>query len=135
VTSLVGHDPLLVILVRLVDRIPPPPPPARRGRGAPRFYPDRLMLKALVIMIVRHLHTIHELLAVLAEPTAEMQTLRGLLSHDGRFPCRRTWERRVACAVRKPHPAGRRPTPPPARTRAAARPAGRAAGSAPARCR
>ncbi len=93
---MIGSVSLLVTLVRLVDAIPHPPPPARRGPGAPRFYPDRLFLKALVIMIVRHLHTPHALLAVLAEPTAEMQTLCQVLSHDGRLPCRRTWERRLA---------------------------------------
>ncbi len=93
---MVGHSSLLVTLVLLVDRIPAPPPPARRSRGAPRFYPDRLFLKALVIMIVRHLHTVHELLAVLEQPTPEMQTLRALLTHDGRFPTRRTFERRLA---------------------------------------
>ena len=43
---------LLVTLVKLVDSIPLPPPPSKRGRGKPRFYPDRLFLKALVIMIV-----------------------------------------------------------------------------------
>ena len=32
---------------------------------------------------------------MLAQPTAEMETLRGLLTVDGRFPCRRTWERRL----------------------------------------
>jgi hypothetical protein len=47
------------------------------------------------MMIVRHLHTVHALLSVLAQPTAEMQTLRGLLTVDGRFPARRTWERRL----------------------------------------
>jgi hypothetical protein len=93
---MVSTSSLLVTLVLLVDRIPSPPVPPRRGRGAPRFYPDRLFLKALVIMIVRHLHTVHELLAVLEQPTPEMQTLRALLSHDGRFPCRRTFERRLA---------------------------------------
>lgn len=93
---MVGSVSLLVTLVSLVDTIPQPPPPATRGPGAPRFYPDRLFLKALVIMIVRHLHTDYELLAVLAEPTCEMQALRGQLTHDGRFPCRRTWERRLA---------------------------------------
>ncbi len=46
-------------------------------------------------MIVRHLHTIRELLTVLEQPTAEMQALRVLLTHDGRFPCRRTFERRL----------------------------------------
>jgi DDE family transposase len=93
---MVGPVSVLVTLVCLVDAIPHPPPPAARGPGAPRFYPDRLFLKALVIMIVRHLHTDHELLAVLAEPTAEMQALRGRLTHAGRFPGRRTWERRLA---------------------------------------
>jgi hypothetical protein len=34
---------------------------------------------------------VHELLGVLAEPTAEMQTLRAVLAEQGRFPCRRTF--------------------------------------------
>jgi hypothetical protein len=46
-------------------------------------------------MIVRHLHTVHELLSVLAQPTAEMQRLRELVSEQGGFPARRTWERRL----------------------------------------
>jgi hypothetical protein len=51
----------------------------------------------VVIMIVRHLHTVHERLAVVAQPTAEMQALRELLTlPDGRYPTRRTWERRLA---------------------------------------
>lgn len=86
---------LLVTLVRLVDRLPTPAPPSRRGRGRPRFYPDRLFLKALVIMILRHLHKVHELLAVLEQPTAEMETLRAALTLDGCFPARRTFERRL----------------------------------------
>jgi hypothetical protein len=94
---MIAHETLLVALVRLVDRVPAPPPPARRGRGRPVTYPDRLFLKALVIMIVRHLHTPHELLAVLAQPTAEMRALRASLTlPDGRYPARRTWERRLA---------------------------------------
>ena len=47
---------LLIVLVQFVDRIPAPPLPAQRGRGRPTFYSDRLFLKALVIMIVKHLH-------------------------------------------------------------------------------
>src|SRR5215211_1046903 len=93
---MIGQESLLVILVRLVNRLPLPPAPLKRPRGRPKTYPDRLFLKALVIMIVRHLHTVHELLAVLEQPTDEMQTLRTLLTHDGRFPARRTFERRLA---------------------------------------
>ena len=46
-------------------------------------------------MVVRHLRQVHELLAVLAEPTAEMARLRILLTEHGRYPTRRTWERRL----------------------------------------
>lgn len=94
---MIGQDTPLVMLVRLVDRLPVAAPPAKRGRGRAKTYPDRLFLKAVVIMIVRHLHTPYELLNVLAEPTVEMATLRGLLTlPDGRYPARRTWERRLA---------------------------------------
>jgi hypothetical protein len=94
---MVAHEPsLLVALVTLIDRIPRPEPPPKRGRGRPRTYPDRLFLKALVIMLVRHLATVHLLLAVLGEPTPEMARLRALLTEGGQFPCRRTWERRLA---------------------------------------
>ncbi len=89
------QDSLLVTLVTLVDQLPIPALPAKRGRGHPRVYPDRLFLKALVIMIVRHLHTVHELLSVLAQPTTEMLTLRALLTEQEHFPSRRTWERRL----------------------------------------
>lgn len=89
------QEPLLVTLVRLVDRLPVPPPPPKRSRGRIPFYSDRLFLKALVIMIVRHLHRVHELLTVLEQPTAEMEALRSLLTQDGRYPSRRTWERRL----------------------------------------
>lgn len=91
---MIEHDTLLVTLVKLVSRVPSPPPPARRRRGRPPMDPDRLFLQALVMMIVRHVHTVHALLSVLAQPTPEMQTLRALLTVEGRFPTRRTWERR-----------------------------------------
>jgi hypothetical protein len=92
---MVLQDSLLVTLVQLVDRLPMPPQPSKRGRGRPIVYTDRLFLKALVIMIVRHLHKVNELLSVLAQPTAEMATLRALLHEQGSFPSRRTWERRL----------------------------------------
>jgi hypothetical protein len=88
-------DPtILVLLVSLVDRIPAPPPVPRRGR--PPVYSDRLFLKALVVMVVKRLPTAHALLAVLEQPTPEMRHLRLLLTEGGRFPSRRTWERRLA---------------------------------------
>ncbi len=87
---------LLVTLVQLVDRLPRPAPPAKRGRGRPRVYADPLFLKALVIMIVRHLHSPGELLSVLEQPTDEMHQLRQQLTQAGHFPSRRTFERRLA---------------------------------------
>jgi hypothetical protein len=89
---MLAESSVLLVLVALVDRIPQPPPPPR-GRGRPRVYADGLFLKALVAMIVRRLSTVH----VLAEPTPEMRRLRALLTDEqGRFPARRTWERRLA---------------------------------------
>ncbi len=82
---MIPQESLLILLVRLIDRIPVPAP-TKAGRGHPKVYSDRLFLKALVIMIVRHLHTVHELLSVLAQPTAEMLILRGLLTENGRSP-------------------------------------------------
>lgn len=58
---IVSQDSLLVTLVKLVDRLPMPL--QKRRRGHPTVYPDHFFLKALVIMIVRHLHTVHELLS------------------------------------------------------------------------
>src|ERR687890_521988 len=94
---MIAQDSVLVQLVRLIDRLPVPPYPARpRRQGRPRVYSDTLFLKALVIMIVRRLHKVGELLAVLEEPPPEMRSLRELLlSEDGRFPSRRTFERRL----------------------------------------
>ena len=92
---MIGQVSLLVMLVTLVDRLPVPPPPTKPGRGRPKVYADRLFLKALVIMLVRRLHTVHELLTVLDQPTLEMQLLRMQLTVQGKFPARRTWERRL----------------------------------------
>jgi hypothetical protein len=92
---MIGQLSLLVMLVQLIDRLPPLPAPAKPGPGRPKTYSDHLFLKALVIMIVRHLHTVHELLTVLEQPSPEMQRLRLLLTQDGKYPSRRTWERRL----------------------------------------
>jgi hypothetical protein len=91
---MITQDTVLVQLIRLLKRIPSPPPsPCRRGR--PICYSEKLFLKALVIMIVRRLHRVGELLAVLDEPTSEMKMVRELLREEGRFPARRTFERRL----------------------------------------
>ncbi len=87
---------LLVMVVGLVDRIPMPPAPNKRPRGRPNTYSDRLILKALVIMIVRRVYTASALLALLDQEDAVSQQLRGLLYENGQFPSRRTWERRLA---------------------------------------
>src|SRR5215210_6110264 len=93
---MIYHDSVLVQLVCLVDRLPTPPSSTTPRRGRPRVYSDGLFIKALVIMIVRRLHKVGELLAVLEEPTPEMRSLRELLSGpEGRFPSRRTFERRL----------------------------------------
>ena len=93
---MITQDSVLVQLIRLVERIPSPPPPsARRPRGRPIFNPEKLFLKALVIMIVRRLHRVGELLAVLDEPTPEMKIVRELLREEGRFPTWRTFQRRL----------------------------------------
>jgi hypothetical protein len=92
---MIDRDGVLVQLMRLIDRIPTPPPPPRRPRGRPIFYSDRLFLKALLIMIVKRLHKVGELLSVLEEPTQRMRMVRDLLKEGGRFPSRRTFERRL----------------------------------------
>src|SRR5215210_2984233 len=91
---MVSHGSLLVGLLLLIDRLPAEPA-ARRGRGRPYVYPDHLFLKALVIMLVKHLYTRHALWRVLHEPTEPMPQVRGLLTVDGRFPSRRTFDRRL----------------------------------------
>ena len=84
---------LLVLLVELIDAIPGPP--GERKRGRPPVYADRLFLKAPVIMPVRDVTPVDGLLAILGQPTVEMQALRARLMCNGRCPARRTWERRL----------------------------------------
>ena len=84
----------LVMLVDLVEQIPRPPASPRR-RGHPPAYSDRLFLKALVVMIARGVLTVGGPLAMVEQPTPEMQALRHRLTEGDRFPSRRTWERRL----------------------------------------
>jgi hypothetical protein len=87
---------LLVSLALLVDRLPWPPEPAKRSRSRPKTYSDRLIMKALVIMIIRRLYTAYALLAFLNQDDPLPRQLRSLLSEQTRLPSRRTWERRLA---------------------------------------
>src|SRR5512144_2605357 len=92
---MVLSDSLLVSLIKMIDRIPMPPSPPKRGRGRPVTYPDRLLLKALVIMLIRRLYTAWALLRLLDQAEPLGQQWRGLLSDHGRFPSRRTWAGRL----------------------------------------
>ena len=90
------QEPLLVTLAKLVDCIPMTQPAQKRKRGHPKVYPDQLLVKALVIMVVRRLYSAYSLLAFLEQDTPLTKQLRELLTlSDGRFPSRRTWERRL----------------------------------------
>lgn len=90
---MIHAEALLFKLIVLIDKLPQPKTPPRKGR--PLVYPETLFLKALVIMTLRHLYQVGELFAVLAQP--EMAPLKAALVDDrGGFPCRRTWERRLA---------------------------------------
>jgi hypothetical protein len=60
-------------------------------------YPDRLIVKALIIMIARRLYSAYSLLAFLEQDTVLTRELCALLTDEkDRFPSRRTWERRLA---------------------------------------
>jgi hypothetical protein len=51
------REPLLVTFVKLVDRIFTDEGERPRRRGRPKVYEDWLMVKALFIMIIRHLYS------------------------------------------------------------------------------
>jgi hypothetical protein len=87
---------LLVSLVGLIDRLPWPLEPTPQPRGRPNTDSDRLVMKALVIMIIRRLYTAYALLTFLSQDDAVAVQLRPLLREHGRFPSRRTWERCLA---------------------------------------
>jgi hypothetical protein len=90
------QEALLVKLVKLVDKIPESEAPQKKGRGRPKVYADRLIIKALVIMVIRRLYTAYSLLAFLEQDTLLTGQLKVLLTDEqGRFPSRRTWERRL----------------------------------------
>jgi hypothetical protein len=80
------REPLLVTLVKLVDRIPISERLQQRGRGRPKVYADRIIVKALVIMIIRRLYSAFSLLAFLDQDTDLTRALRAELTDaQGRF--------------------------------------------------
>ena len=87
------HGSILVSLLWLVEQIPTPPPLAKRQRGRQETYSDKLFVKALIVMIIRRLYTAYALLSFL-EQAIPWPAARPLLTEHGRFPTRRTWERR-----------------------------------------
>jgi hypothetical protein len=93
---MIDGDSILVSLVTLVDHLPWPPQPDKRPRGCPRRYSERLIMQALLIMIIRRLYSAYALLRFLEQDDPVVRNLRPLLVEQGRFPSRRTWERRLA---------------------------------------
>src|SRR5262245_22524716 len=87
---------ILVSLLWLIEQIPTPPPPVKRQRGRQAFYSDKLFIKALIVMIIRRLYTAYALLSFLEQDDPVVHQIRPLLMEHGRFPTRRTWERRYA---------------------------------------
>ena len=91
---MVADDTLLATLLPLVDRIPfPTRSPHQVGRRP--IYSPGLIVKALVVMVIKGWPRVGTLLAALDQPVPAMQRLRGLLTEHGRYPSRRTWERRL----------------------------------------
>lgn len=90
------REPLLVIFLRLIDRMPMPVAVEKPRRGHPKEYSERLIVKAVIVMVIRRLYTAYSLLAFLEVESDLTIALRSLLSENGRFPTRRTWERRLA---------------------------------------
>ena len=69
-------------------------PDAPRRRGRPRRYGERVRLKAVGLMVRRHLPRVPALLALVAEPELAAGRARRC-DGQGHFPRRRTWERRL----------------------------------------
>lgn len=85
----------LLDLLSLLDQVELAPEASRRGR--PCRYPERLFVKLVIVMVVRDVHRVHGLLALLAEP--ELAAVRAALvaqTPHGVWPSRRTCERRLA---------------------------------------
>lgn len=94
---MVQAEALLVTLLKRVDWLPHTQATQveRQKRGHPKVYSDRLIIKALLLMIIRRLYSATSLLNFLEQESALTGQLRELLTENGHFPSRRTWERRL----------------------------------------
>ncbi|MEM7031207.1 MAG: transposase [Chloroflexota bacterium] len=94
---MIAEEPILVILLKLIEQIPMILEPQKPSRGRRKTYPDQLIIKALVIMTVKRIYSAYGLLEFLEQETVLTRQLKQSLTlADGRFPSRRTWERRLA---------------------------------------
>ncbi len=82
------REPLLVTLLKLVDEIPWSQESAQRRRGRPNVYSERLIVKALVIMIIRRLYTAYSLPGYFAAktPILTLPTFGSCSPKQGSFP-------------------------------------------------
>jgi hypothetical protein len=92
---MIHQDSTLVTIFRQIDEIPLPKQVEKQAKGHPKSYSDRLILKGLVFMVIRHIRHIHEFHSMLRQPTPELDEIRLQLSEENQFPSRRTWERRI----------------------------------------
>lgn len=91
---MIKEKTILVRLVMMIDSLPQLPE-VEVGRGRRKKYSEKLILKALVIMIIRRLYSAYALLSFLEQDDPVIKQLRKLLEENGQFPSRRTWERRL----------------------------------------
>ena len=94
--SMIQQESLLVTLLSWVDRLPEEAFAERpRGKGHGQVYSERVFVKVALVMLVQHWPRVQECYEALHQPSAEMERLRAELSERGRFPSRRTLNRRV----------------------------------------
>ena len=94
--DIIQHESVLVLLLAQVDRLPEEAFPALTpGKGYGRLYSERVFVKAALVMLVHQWPKVQEFYEALQQPVAVMEHLRQRLSERGRFPSRRTFNRRV----------------------------------------
>jgi hypothetical protein len=82
---MIHQDSTLVTFFRQIDEIPHPKQEVKQAKGHPKVYSDRLFLKGLVFMGIRHIRNIHEFHSMFQYPTPELDEVRLQISEHGRF--------------------------------------------------